>query len=63
MCMWIQTESSNQDSKKQERERKKMMTLYKTINTGTFTKWGNGNSWEVGWIFMDTSRFAAMYYR
>lgn len=44
--MWIQTESSNQDFKKQEKEREKIkvVTLYKTINTGTFTKWGNGNS-------------------
>lgn len=32
-------------------------------NTGNFTKRGNGNSWEMGWMSMDASRFAEMYYR
>lgn len=46
-----------------EREEVKVLTVHKTVNTGTFTKWGKDDAWEMGWIFMDISRFAAMYYR
>lgn len=61
--MEIQTELSNQDSKEQERESEKLITLCETMNTGTFSKWGNGASREMGWMFMHKGKFAVTCYR
>lgn len=46
--------------REKEREKIKVIALYETINTGTFTKQGSCNSQNMSWIFMDTSKLAAV---
>lgn len=57
----IRTVKTREGEEKEKNKKNEVDTLQG--NTGNFTKRGNGNSWEMGWMSMDASRFAEMYYR